>query len=300
MEPLSNITDIGNYLSDVSGGVTDDDPILLPVDIDLADASGNGWADLLDEIADANGGSGVYVALDLSTSTMSGMTGTPGEFDPGTANTGEQYIVSLVLPDEVESIKDVLPSPFQYFSSLKDLIGKNVAAIVYDAFSGCTALTTVSLPEATTIGLYAFKNCTALTTVNLPAAIIIDQYAFENCTALTTVSLPAVTTIGQYAFSGCTFLETVDLPEAAYIATDTFNSCTALTTLYLPASPPLLWPSAFRNTGSSGTLEIVVPPGSVSAYTAFPGWNVAADTAAGGDTSTYGSNHKRIVITGTL
>jgi hypothetical protein len=52
----------------------------------------------------------------------------------------------------------------------------------------------------------------------------------------------------------------------------------------------------FIYTGS-GTLEIVVPTGAVSAYTT--NWGVSATTEANGNTGTYGGNHKKIVITDT-
>jgi hypothetical protein len=74
--------------------------IFLPVELALADGT-NGWAALLSAIQAAD----KYVALDLSTSTITGMTGTTGRFAPGTADTGERYITALVLPDTATSIK---------------------------------------------------------------------------------------------------------------------------------------------------------------------------------------------------
>ena len=102
------------------------------------------------------------------------------------------------------------------------------------AFSNCTNLTTVNLPECTYIGGCAFNGCTNLTTVNLLECTSIGNYAFWDCTHLTTVNLPKCTSIGYAAFSGCTNLATVNLPECTSIGDNVFVSCTNLTTVNLP------------------------------------------------------------------
>ena len=63
-----------------------------------------------------------------------------------------------------------------------------VLPVATDAdFSDCTALTTVTLPAATSIGEDAFYICRALTMVSLPVVASISQYAFGHCPALTEV-----------------------------------------------------------------------------------------------------------------
>ena len=113
------------------------------------------------------------------------------------------------------------------------------------AFYACTALTSVSLPKVTDIGSDAFNNCTALTSVSLPKATFIDQYAFDRCTALTSVSLPEATYIDYAAFDNCTALTSVSLPKATVIRWQTFNNCTALTSVSLPKATDIHW-NAFR------------------------------------------------------
>ena len=168
---ISSITDVQTYLSAASGGATAADPVYLDVQLNLADTS-NGWTDLLDAIQTA----GKFVALNLSASTISGT-----EYDPGTANTGESKIVSLVMPDAATSIKagSSSASTFSNFTALTSVSGSAVETIGSDAFAFCDALTTVSLPAATSIGDYAFYWCTALTEVSLPAATDIGDYAFS-------------------------------------------------------------------------------------------------------------------------
>jgi hypothetical protein len=166
------------------------------------------------------------------------------------------------------------------------------------AFYG-TALTSVSLPAATSIGYAAFQSCSALESVNLPVATSIDSSMFRDCAALASVSLPAATSIGVYAFQSCSALESVSLPAATSIGSYAFYYCRALTSVSLPATPPSIESSIFiytgYNAGSTSTITVTVPSGAVSAYTSA--WSVDADTPAGGNTSVYGGAHKAVLIT---
>lgn len=58
-----------------------------------------------------------------------------------------------------------------------------------EAFSGCSGLTTVTIPSSvTSIGEYAFSGSSALTTVTIPSSVArVGEYAFSGCSALTTV-----------------------------------------------------------------------------------------------------------------
>jgi hypothetical protein len=141
-------------------------------------------------------------------------------------------------------------------------------------FWNCTALETVDLPKATYIGNDAFRECTALKTANLPVATYIGQCAFDVCTSLTMVNIPNAETLGKAAFWKCTSLTTLYIPKVTCIGEEAFERCISLTTLYLGADPPDILISSnpfkedlgvFHDTGS-GTLTIVVPPGSKAAY----------------------------------
>lgn len=73
------------------------------------------------------------------------------------------------------------------------------------AFSGCTGLSKVSLPNGlTTISAYAFGYCSSLSTIDLPNSITtIDHHAFYS-SGLTELSLPnSLTTIERYTFYAC-------------------------------------------------------------------------------------------------
>jgi hypothetical protein len=195
---------------------TPDDPVPMAVgsDFDLS----TGWADLLNSIA----AEGKYVALDLSACPAS------GEFDPGTANTGEQYIVSLVLPGGITSIKD--------------------GTSANPTFEHFTALTRVTGAGVTDIGEWAFAY-RALTAADFPAATDIGNQAFWYCYRLKTADFPAAETIGNQAFTGCSGLETVRLPAAKHIYSSAFQNCTTLTAVSLPASLTTIGDSPY-NPGS--------------------------------------------------
>jgi hypothetical protein len=105
--------------------------------------------------------------------------------------------------------------------------------IGYSAFSGCYVLTSVDLPNATSIGGRAFYDCHVLTSVDLPSATSIGWDAFSGCYVLTSVDLPNATSIGDSAFSRCEALTSVDLPNATSIGWDAFSGCTSLETLIL-------------------------------------------------------------------
>jgi hypothetical protein len=79
------------------------------------------------------------------------------------------------------------------------------------AFSRCTALSSIVLPEGLSeIGYKAFYGCTALSSILLPEGLAsIGKWAFLGCTALSSISIPESVPIGRVspdAFSGCAML----------------------------------------------------------------------------------------------
>jgi hypothetical protein len=217
---------------DDEAGLTDADPIPLRMSLELSAAN---WTDLLTAIAASNGGSGVYVALDLAACTR-GPGSTPGSlysdgtFDPDGADTdpgrgaAKGKIVSLVFPAAATSIKAssyILPT-FRYFTALTDVSGANILTVGAYAFYNCFSLSSVTLPKASSIGNLAFYS-TALTMVSFPEAITIGEGVFAVCTSLSSVSFPVtLTTIGESIFAGCTGLTsiTVDPANPAYKHSD--------------------------------------------------------------------------------
>ncbi|MBQ8100599.1 MAG: leucine-rich repeat domain-containing protein, partial [Paludibacteraceae bacterium] len=86
--------------------------------------------------------------------------------------------------------------------------------------------------SVTSIGEYAFSNCTGLTSVTIPNSVrSIGSHAFFDCTGLTSVTIPnSVRNIGSHAFSDCTGLTSVTIPNSVtYIGSEAFYDCTGLT-----------------------------------------------------------------------
>lgn len=103
-------------------------------------------------------------------------------------------------------------------SNFKTIFGEQVANYIISdkvkqipnyAFSGCEAMTSVTLPSSVnSIGDYAFYRCSGLTSITIPSSVnSIGNDAFYYCDGLTSIDIPAsVTSIGEYAFYDCSNL----------------------------------------------------------------------------------------------
>ena len=162
------------------------------------------------------------------------------------------YRDNVVIPAEVTydgstySVTTIGLDAFTFCSALTSVEMPKVTTIGVEAFYYCEALTSVEMPEVTTIGEYAFGCCSALTSVSMPEVTTIGGYAFVECSALTSVSMPSVTTIGDNAFSDCLDLKSVSMPSVMTIGDYAFFWCGNLTSVEMPKATTI-GESAFSN-----------------------------------------------------
>ena len=117
------------------------------------------------------------------------------------------------------------------------------------AFTGCSAMHSVSIPDSVTeIGEEAFAGCSALESVTIPGSVAeIGEGAFAGCRALESVTIPdSVTEIGEFAFLYCESLESVTIPNSVTkIGEYAFSNCSALKSVTIPSSVTKIGEYAF-------------------------------------------------------
>ena len=130
-----------------------------------------------------------------------------------------------------------------------------VTSIGEDAFSYCTSLTNITIPNSvTSIGYAAFMYCESLTSITIPSSVSsIGSAAFMYCYSLTSITIPSsVTNIGEYAFYSCDSLTNITIPSnVTSIGWNAFSSCGSLTSVTF--EDPTGWYVTQTQGASSGT-----------------------------------------------
>lgn len=131
------------------------------------------------------------------------------------------------------------------------------------AFQNCTALTSVVFEgdNLSKINLNTFNGCSALSSIELPESLEKIEYnAFDDCSALKSIVIPdKVTYIGEGAFNYCTGLQEAYIGDGVTeIAAKAFAECTALKTVVIGKSIQRIGDQAFntRSSWDQMTLEL--------------------------------------------
>lgn len=104
------------------------------------------------------------------------------------------------------------------------------------AFTNCTNLTTVNLPNVVKAAQDCFCDCVSLKEINLPELTTLPGNFMRSCLTIQELYFPKVTKIvGSYCFQGCTSLESIDFPLLISANPAAFAMCDALTRTNLPS-----------------------------------------------------------------
>ena len=155
---------------------------------------------------------------------------------------GYEGVTDLVIPEEVTYMERT----------------RKVTSIGGNAFKGCTALKSVTIPNSVTYIGNSFEGCTGLSSVVIGDHVkSIESSAFKDCTALTSIVIPnSVTSIGNEAFKGCSCLTSVTIGNSVTnIGEKVFYGCSCLTSITIGNSVTSIGSGAFY--GCTG-LQIVI------------------------------------------
>jgi hypothetical protein len=114
------------------------------------------------------------------------------------------------------------------------------------AFSFCTSLASVHVPDSVLDIHGAFSHCPALTSIAIGGSVTNTELALYGCSNLTWVTLQnGIRRIGPGTFEGCTRLKTITIPESVTaIEEGAFRSCTTLRSICFEGDAPSVptWP----------------------------------------------------------
>ena len=148
----------------------------------------------------------------------------------------DDSVTSMALPAALMNapVAEIADNAFFGSVSLREVSFESAVAlrrIGSNAFCGCTALASATLPALEELGFGAFQGCTGLKSLSIDEGLArIPAQAFYRCEKLEEASIPtSVTAIGDYAFGGCAALTALTVPDSVTVISDSaFDGCDAL------------------------------------------------------------------------
>ena len=210
-----------------------------------------------------------------------------------------------------ERVEEICKEAFKGCDKLEEIVmPKKLKKIDSEAFQGCSSLTKLTLPDSVArIDGLAFCGCSGLTELTLPNSVkSIGDGAFAYCSGLEKITVESgnscydsrdncnsiietatntliagcknsiipnsITSIGNSAFYYCSELTELILPDSVTsIGNGAFGGCSGLVKITsLAKIPPVCDPEVFDGVNKTNC-ELIVPEGSVAAYTRAEDWN---------------------------
>ena len=168
---------------------------------------------------------------------------------------------SISLPFVGKNVEDTENAYFGYIfgsndndnvpASLTTAIFTGGLSLEYSAFTNCSHLISITIPDTvTTIGDFVFSNCISLTSITIPNSVTsIGDAIFSDCTGLISATLSeSLTYIGNYLFTNCISLASITIPDGVTsLREGAFSDCTGLTWITIPLSLTSVGNYTFNN-----------------------------------------------------
>jgi len=181
--------------------------------------------------------------------------------DLGTVFRQNSTITSFNELQYFTGLTSIADYAFSGCSSLTSVnIPNSVIKINQDAFRNCTGLTSITIGNGvTSIGFQAFEGCSGLTSITIPESVTsIGGRAFAYCTGFNSFTIGSgVKKIGYYAFHGCTGLTSMTISESVTeIEHDAFIGCSSLTSIFIPKNVTKIHSAIFASCRSLASIKV--------------------------------------------
>lgn len=174
---------------------------------------------------------GIQYSLSFTTCNLTNGTKSSGDvvIPEKVSYNGKEYIVEGIWDEAFRDNAKITSFTMQ---------GNSLTSIGEYAFSKCTSLKKVSLPQSVTrIEKYAFQYC-GLESFEMPPVTYLEEGMLYNCNDLKSVTLsPSLKTLPKHTIYSCNSLSELVIPEGVEtLGSGCINYCSNLTTVKLPST----------------------------------------------------------------